>query len=61
MEVMVTEELPVPAAKVWDLVREFGGAQKWLGGMVQKLEIEGAELVINSVGCETCRPRRTSL
>jgi hypothetical protein len=40
-EVRVTEELPVPAAKVWDLVRDFGGARRWLGGMVQKLELEG--------------------
>lgn len=40
-EVQVTEELPVAAAKVWELVRDFGGAQKWLGPMVQKLELEG--------------------
>ena len=40
-EVRVTEDLPVSAAKVWELVRDFGGAQKWLGGLVQKLELEG--------------------
>jgi carbon monoxide dehydrogenase subunit G len=40
-EVLVTEDLPVPAAKVWELVRDFGGVQKWLGGMVQSLELEG--------------------
>jgi len=40
-EVQVTEDLPLPAAKVWELVRDFDGAQKWLGGMVRKLEMEG--------------------
>lgn len=40
-EVRVTEELPVPAAKVWELVRDFGGAAKWLGAMVESLELEG--------------------
>jgi hypothetical protein len=40
-EVLVTEDLPVPAAKVWELVRDFGGIRKWLGGMVQGLELEG--------------------
>ena len=40
-EVRVTEELPVPAAKVWDLVRDFGGIRAWLGDMVQGLELEG--------------------
>ena len=40
-EVLVIEDLPVPAAKVWELVRDFGGARKWLGGMIQKLELEG--------------------
>jgi hypothetical protein len=40
-EVLVVEELPVPAEKVWELVREFGGIEKWLGGMVQDLEVEG--------------------
>lgn len=40
-EVLVTEDLPVPASKIWELVRDFGGARKWLGGMVQSLELEG--------------------
>lgn len=40
-EVQVTEDVPVAASKIWDLVRDFGGAQKWLGPMVQKLELEG--------------------
>lgn len=40
-EVLVTEELPVPAASVWELVRDFGGARRWLPGMIQKLELEG--------------------
>jgi hypothetical protein len=40
-QVQVSEDVPVAAAKIWDLVRDFGGAQKWLGPMVQKLELEG--------------------
>jgi hypothetical protein len=40
-QVQVSEDVPVAAAKIWDLVRDFGGAQKWLGAMVQKLELEG--------------------
>ena len=40
-EVLVTEELPVPATKIWELVRDFGGIQKWVGPMIQNLEIEG--------------------
>jgi len=40
-QVQVTEDLPVAASKIWELVRDFGGAQKWLGSMVQKLEMEG--------------------
>jgi hypothetical protein len=40
-EVRVTEEIPVAAETVWALVRDFGGARKWLGDMVQKLELEG--------------------
>lgn len=40
-KVMVSEDLPVAASKIWELVRDFGGAQKWLGPMVQKLELEG--------------------
>ena len=40
-EVLVTEDLPAPATKIWGLVRDFGGIQKWLGDMVQGLELEG--------------------
>jgi hypothetical protein len=40
-EVQVVEELPIAASKIWELVRDFGGAKKWLGPMVQKLELEG--------------------
>ena len=40
-EVLVTEDLPVPARKVWELVRDFGGIRKWVGDMVQSLELEG--------------------
>jgi hypothetical protein len=40
-EVLVMEELPVPAEKVWELVRDFGGIEKWLGAMVQGLEVDG--------------------
>ncbi len=40
-EVLVTEDLPVPATKIWELVRDFGGIRKWVGDMVQGLELEG--------------------
>ena len=40
-KVWVTEDLPVPAGKVWELVRDFGGIQKWAGDMIQSLELEG--------------------
>ncbi len=40
-EVLVTEELDIAAEKVWELVRDFGGIRKWVGDMVQDLELEG--------------------
>jgi hypothetical protein len=40
-EVLVTEELDIAAEKVWALVRDFGGIRKWVGDMVQGLELEG--------------------
>ncbi len=40
-EVLVTEDLPVPAMKVWELVRDFGGIRSWIGDMVQSIEMEG--------------------
>jgi uncharacterized protein YndB with AHSA1/START domain len=40
-KVMVTEELPVPAERVWELVSEFGGIQKWSGPMIEQVTVEG--------------------
>ncbi len=40
-EVMVKEDLKIAAEKVWELVRDFGGIRRWVGEMVQGLELEG--------------------
>lgn len=40
-EVMVTEDLEVPADKVWEIVRDFGGIRAWTGKMIQDLVLEG--------------------
>ena len=40
-EVLVTDELDVSAGEAWAVVRDFGGIRKWVGDMVQGLELEG--------------------
>jgi len=41
-KVEVSETVAAPAAKVWALVRDFGGIGKWAGPMLQNLEVEGS-------------------
>lgn len=39
--VEVNEPVPAPAAKVWELVRDFGGIAKWGGPALQSCTVEG--------------------
>jgi Polyketide cyclase / dehydrase and lipid transport len=41
-KVEVSESIAAPAAKVWGLVRDFGGIAKWAGPMLQSVAVEGA-------------------
>jgi hypothetical protein len=41
-EVHVNEPIAAPAAKVWELVRDFGGVTKWGGPAIQSCAVEGA-------------------
>ncbi|HSJ96400.1 MAG TPA: SRPBCC family protein [Myxococcota bacterium] len=41
-EVHVNEPVAAPAAKVWELVRDFGGVAKWGGPALQSCTVEGA-------------------
>lgn len=41
-EVEVSESIAAPAAKVWELVRDFGGIAKWGGPALQSCTVEGA-------------------
>lgn len=40
-EVHVNEPVAAPAAKVWALVRDFGGIAKWGGPALQSCTVEG--------------------
>jgi len=40
-EVQVSESIAAPAAKVWELVRDFGGVAKWGGPALQSCTVEG--------------------
>lgn len=41
-EVKVRETVAAPAAKVWAIVRDFGGVAKWGGPAIQSCSVEGA-------------------
>lgn len=40
-EVKVSETIAAPAAKVWELLGDFGGVMKWGGPMMQSCKLEG--------------------
>lgn len=40
-EVKVSETVAAPAAKVWDVLGDFGGVMKWGGPMMQSCTLEG--------------------
>lgn len=41
-KVEVSESIAAPAAKVWELLRDFGGVAKWGGPALQSCTVEGA-------------------
>lgn len=41
-DVKVSESVAAPAAKVWELLGDFGGLMKWGGGMLQSCTVEGS-------------------
>lgn len=41
-KVHVNESIAAPAAKVWELVRDFGGVTKWGGPAIQSCTVEGS-------------------
>src|SRR5690606_21066865 len=41
-EVHVNEPIAAPAARVWELVRDFGGVAQWGGPALQSCTVEGA-------------------
>ena len=41
-EVKVSESVAAPAAKVWELLGDFGGVAKWGGAMLQSCTVEGS-------------------
>ena len=41
-EVKVSETIAAPAAKVWELLGDFGGVMKWGGAMMQSCTVEGS-------------------
>ena len=40
-EVKISETIAAPAAKVWDILGDFGGVAKWGGAMMQSCKLEG--------------------
>jgi hypothetical protein len=40
-DVKVSESIAAPAAKVWELLGDFGGVAKWGGSMLQSCSVEG--------------------
>ena len=40
-DVKVSETVAAPAAKVWELLGDFGGVTKWGGAMMQSCKVEG--------------------
>lgn len=41
MEVKITETFTVPAAKVWELLRDFGGIRRWNPDGIDSVTVEG--------------------
>ena len=41
-EVKVSEPMAAPAAKVWELLGDFGGVAKWGGAMLESCSVEGS-------------------
>jgi hypothetical protein len=41
-EVKVSERVGAPAAKVWELLGDFGGIAKWAGPMLESCTVEGS-------------------
>ena len=41
-EVKVSESVAAPAAKVWELLGDFGGVSKWGGHMIESCRVEGS-------------------
>jgi len=41
-KVEVSETVAAPAAKVWDIFRDFGGVAKWGGPALQSCTVEGS-------------------
>jgi len=40
-DVKISETVAAPAAKVWELLGDFGGVTKWGGSMLQSCKVEG--------------------
>lgn len=40
-DVVVTDVLPARVDRVWDVVKDFGGSQRWNPGAVRAIAIEG--------------------
>jgi hypothetical protein len=40
-DVKISETVAAPAAKVWELLGDFGGVTKWGGTMLQSCKVEG--------------------
>jgi len=50
-EVKVSETIAAPAAKVWELLGDFGGIMKWGGKMLQSCTVEGSGVgAVRTVG-----------
>jgi hypothetical protein len=41
-EVKVSQAVNAPAARVWELLGDFGGVAKWGGSMLQSCQVEGS-------------------
>jgi carbon monoxide dehydrogenase subunit G len=41
-EVKVSEPVAAPAAKVWELLGDFGGVAKWGGAMLESCTVQGS-------------------
>jgi hypothetical protein len=49
--VKVSEPIAAPAAKVWELLGDFGGVMKWGGDMLQSCRVEGSGVgAVRTVG-----------